>query len=153
MFKALLLAAVSLLSAEQTLSIIKPDAIEQDHIGDIESYIEAEGLKIVATKMVQLSPEQAKSFYHIHKDRPFYNDLIDYMTSGPIVVQVLEGEDAVARNRKIMGATDPSKASSGTIRKEFGTGVQRNAVHGSDSIENAQKEISFFFHSDEICKR
>lgn len=150
--KSLLLAA-SLLTAEQTLSIIKPDAVEQNHIGDIESYIEAEGLKIVATKMVQLTPEQAKSFYHVHKERPFYNDLIDYMTSGPILVQVLEGEDAVARNRKIMGATDPAKASSGTIRKEFGTNVQRNAVHGSDSLENAEKEITFFFHSDDIVSR
>lgn len=153
MFKALLFASAIFLSAEQTLSIIKPDVVEQDHIGDIQSYIEAEGLKIVATKMIQLSPEQAKSFYVIHKHRPFYKDLIEYMVSGPIVVQVLEGEDSVARNRKIMGSTDPLEASSGTIRKEFGTNIQKNAVHGSDSIENAQKEIAFFFHSDEICKR
>ena len=153
MFKALLFASAIFLSAEQTLSIIKPDAVEQDHIGDIQSYIEAEGLKIVATKMIQLSPEQAKSFYVIHKHRPFYKDLIEHMVSGPIVVQVLEGEDSVARNRKIMGSTDPLEASSGTIRKEFGTNIQKNAVHGSDSIENAEKEIVFFFHSDEICKR
>lgn len=152
MFKALLLAA-SLLSAEQTLSIIKPDAVEHNHIGDIECYLEAEGLKIVATKMVHLTPAQAKDFYHVHKDRPFYNDLVEYMISGPVLVQVLEGEDAVARNRKVMGATDPSKASAGTIRKEFGTNIQRNAVHGSDSLENSKKEIAFFFHSDEIVSK
>jgi len=149
MLKYLLLAA-SLLSAEQTLSIIKPDAVEQNHIGDIESYLENEGLKIIASKMVHLTKAQAKEFYHIHKDRPFYNDLIDYMTSGPILVQVLEGEDAVALNRKVMGATDPAKASDGTIRKDFGTNVQKNAVHGSDSLKNAAKEISFFFKTEEI---
>ena len=150
MFLKTFLLAASLLTAEQTLSIIKPDAVEQNHIGDIESYFENEGLKIVATKMVHLTPEQAKTFYHIHKDRPFYNDLVSYMTSGPILVQVLEGEDAVALNRKVMGETDPSKASAGTIRKEFGTNIQRNAVHGSDSLENAAKEITFFFKPDEI---
>lgn len=148
-FKALLLA-VSLLSAEQTLSIIKPDAVEQNKIGEIESYFENEGLRIVATKLVHLTPEQAKEFYHIHKDRPFYNDLVKYMTSGPVLVQVLEAEDAVALNRKVMGETDPSKASQGTIRADFGTNIQRNAVHGSDSPENAKKEISFFFKPDEI---
>lgn len=149
MFKLLLLAA-SILSAEQTLSIIKPDAVEQNHIGDIEAYIESADLKIVAAKLIHMTPEQAKAFYHIHKDRPFYNDLIDYMTSGPVLVQVLEAEDAVAINRKIMGATDPTKASPGTIRADFGTNTQQNAVHGSDSLENAKKEISFFFKESEI---
>lgn len=149
MIKWFLLASC-FLGAEQTLSILKPDAVEQNRIGDIEAYFESSGLKVVAAKMVHLTPEQAKSFYHIHKDRPFYNDLVTYMTSGPILVQVLEGEDAVAENCKVMGTTDPLKASPGTIRADFGTNVQRNAVHGSDSLENAKKEIAFFFKKDEI---
>lgn len=149
MLKYLLFAA-SLLTAEQTLSIIKPDAVENAQIGDIEAYFEASGLRIVAAKMTHLTREQAEAFYAVHKDRPFYKDLVNYMISGPVVVQVLEGEDAVAQNRKIMGATDPAKASPGTIRADFGTDLQRNAVHGSDSLENAKKEISFFFKSEEI---
>lgn len=147
---AVILSFSLCLFAEQTLSIIKPDAVEQNKIGDIEGYLESAGLKVVAAKLVQLTHEQARSFYHIHKDRPFYNDLVRYMTSGPVLVQVLEGDDAVAQNRKTMGATDPSKADAGTIRADFGTNTQRNAVHGSDSIENAKKEISFFFSKDEI---
>ncbi len=148
------LFAASTLCAEQTLSIIKPDAVEQHHIGDIEAYLESAGLHIVAAKLIQLTPEQAKTFYEVHKDRPFYKDLVNFMTSGPVLVQVLEGEDAVAINRKVMGATDPAKASPGTIRADFGTSVQQNAVHGSDSPANAAKEISYFFKPEEIhsCK-
>ncbi len=149
MFKVLFLAAAAF-SAEQTLSIIKPDAIEQNRIGEINAYLEAAGLNIVAAKFIHLTPEEAKQFYAVHKDRPFYNDLVAYMTSGPILVQVLEGEDAVALNRKTMGATDPAKAATGTIRADFGTDIQHNAVHGSDSIENAEKEIAFFFKPEEI---
>jgi len=138
------------LQTEQTLSILKPDAVEHNQIGEIVEYIENAGLKVVGSKMVQLTPEQAKAFYAVHKDKAFYNDLVAFMTSGPVEVLVLEGEDAVAINRQIMGATDPGKASPGTIRADFGTDVQRNAVHGSDSLPNAKKEISFFFKSDEI---
>jgi nucleoside-diphosphate kinase len=152
MFKFLFLAMTSLF-AEQTLSIIKPDAMEQNKSEEINAYLENSGLEIVASKTIQLTPEQAKEFYAIHKDRPFYQDLVKYMTSGPVLVQVLEGEDAVAMNRKVMGATDPSKASPGTIRADFGTSVQKNAVHGSDSIENAKKEISFFFQSEELVSQ
>jgi nucleoside-diphosphate kinase len=150
MLKHFLFAAAALLGAEQTFSIIKPDAVENNQIGDIEAYLESAGLHIVASKLVQLTPEQAREFYAIHKDRPFYNDLVTYMTSGPVVVQVLEADDAVALNRQVMGATDPAKASAGTIRADFGTDIQRNAVHGSDSLENAKKEIAFFFKSEEI---
>lgn len=150
MFKVLLFAAAATLGAEQTFSIIKPDAVENNQIGDIEAYLESAGLHIVASKMIQLTPEQASDFYSVHKDRPFYKDLVTYMTSGPVVVQVLEADDAVALNRKVMGATDPAKASAGTIRADFGTDVQRNAVHGSDSAENAKKEIAYFFSPEEI---
>lgn len=149
MFKYLFFVAAAL-SAEQTLSIIKPDAVEQNHIGDIDAYLEASGLQIVAAKLIRLSSEEAAQFYIIHKDRPFYKDLICFMSSGPVLVQILEGEDAVALNRKVMGATDPAKASTGTIRADFGTDMQHNAVHGSDSLENAKKEIAFFFTPDEI---
>ncbi|MGB7978545.1 MAG: nucleoside-diphosphate kinase [Chlamydiales bacterium] len=152
MFKLLCFAAASLF-AEQTLSIIKPDAVEKDQLGEIDAYLESSELHVVAAKMVQLTPEEAREFYAVHKDRPFYNDLVQFMTSGPILVQVLEGDDAVARNRRVMGATDPAKAEPGTIRADFGTDVQRNAVHGSDSLENARKEIAFFFESGEIYSR
>lgn len=135
---------------EHTLSIIKPDAVENNIVGEILEYLENAGLKIVASKMVRLTPEQAKSFYAVHKDKAFFPNLIAYMTSGPVILQVLEGEDAVAVNRQVMGATDPGKASPGTIRSDFGIDIERNAVHGSDSLENAKKEISFFFKSDEI---
>lgn len=155
MFRNFLFAAASFLAAadlkvEQTLSIIKPDAVESHQIGDIESYFESSGLRVVAAKLTQLTDEQAREFYAVHKERPFYNDLVTFMTSGPVLVQVLEGEDAVALNRKVMGTTDPAKASPGTIRADFGTSVQKNAVHGSDSLENAQKEIAFFFKPTEI---
>ena len=138
------------LQIEQTLSIIKPDAVESNHVGEILEYLENSGLKIVGSKMIRLTPEQAKSFYGAHKDTAFFNDLISFMTSGPVIVQVLEGEDAVAVNRQIMGVTDPSKASPGTIRSDFGTDIQKNAVHGSDSLSNAKKEISLFFKPQEI---
>ena len=137
------------MSIERTLSIIKPDAVAKNAIGEIISRFEKGGLRIAAAKMMHLSKAQAEHFYAIHKERPFYKDLVAFMTSGPVVVQILEGEDAVALNRKVMGATDPSKASAGTIRADFGTDVQQNAVHGSDSIENAKKEIEFFFKADQ----
>ena len=135
---------------EQTLSIIKPDAVGQNMIGNIIEYFEREGLNVVAAKMIQLTSDQAKSFYAVHKERPFFQELVDFMLSGPILVMVLEGENAVARNRQIMGATDPSKASPGTIRADFATSIERNAIHGSDSTANAKSEISFFFKPDEI---
>ena len=138
---------------EQTLSIIKPDAVGQNMIGNIIEYFEREGLSVTAAKMLHLAPDQAKSFYAVHKDRPFFQELVDFMTSGPILVIVLEGENAVARNRQIMGATDPSKAAPGTIRADFATSIERNAIHGSDSLSNAKSEIAFFFKQDEIFPR
>lgn len=138
---------------EQTLSIIKPDAIEKNVIGKILTKFEENDLKIVAAKMIFLSKEQAQKFYMIHKERPFYNDLVKFMTSGPILVSVLQGVDAVMKNRTIMGATNPSDADAGTIRKEFATDIEKNAVHGSDSLENAKIEVSFFFSDNEIFPR
>jgi nucleoside-diphosphate kinase len=140
-------------TVEQTLSIIKPDAVGQNMIGNIIEYFEREGLNVVAAKMTQLTLDQAKSFYAIHKDRPFFQELVEFMVSGPVLVMVLEGENAVSRNREIMGATDPSKAAAGTIRADFATSIDRNAVHGSDSLDNAKTEIAFFFKPQEICKR
>lgn len=148
MFKYLLF--LNALFAEQTLSIIKPDAVEQNQIGDIESHLESAGLHIIAAKLIHLTPEQARAFYSVHSNRPFFADLVTYMTSGPILVQVLEADNAVTLNRTTMGATDPTKAEPGTIRADFGTDIQRNAVHGSDSLDNAKKEIAFFFKPDEI---
>jgi nucleoside-diphosphate kinase len=138
---------------EQTLSIIKPDAVAQNQIGNILEYFEREGLSVIAAKMVHLTPAMAKEFYAVHKDRPFYMDLVDFMTSGPVLAMVLEGESAVSRNREIMGATDPSKAAPGTIRHDFATSIERNAVHGSDSLANAKQEVSFFFKANELCPR
>ncbi len=138
---------------EQTLSIIKPDAVGQNQIGNIIEYLERNGLCVVAAKMMHLSEVQAKEFYAIHKERPFYQELVDFMTSGPVLAMVLEGADAVALNRKIMGPTDPADAPEGSIRGDFATSVGENAVHGSDSKENAKTEIAFFFKSAEICKR
>ncbi len=135
---------------EQTLSIIKPDAVESNHIGAIIGLIEDAGMKVVALKMVKLSPKEASRFYVEHKGRPFYDALVAYMSSGPIVVQVLEGEDAVQSYRKLMGATNPANAEDGTIRKLYGKGIEANAVHGSDSAESAKKEISFFFKQQNI---
>jgi len=136
--------------ATQTLSIIKPDAVAANHIGEIIARFEKAGLKVAAAKMTKLTRAQAEAFYSVHKDRPFYKDLVTYMTSGPIFVQVLSGQDAVAKNRKVMGATDPKKAEPGTIRRDFGTNIEANAVHGSDSAENAKTEIAFFFTPQEI---
>lgn len=141
------------MATEQTLSIIKPDAVGQNQIGNIIEYFERDGLCVVGAKMLQLTEDQAKKFYEIHKDRPFYNDLVSFMTSGPVLVMVLEGEDAIAKNRKIMGATDPAKADKGTIRGDFATSIDQNAVHGSDSKETAKTEVAFFFKPNEITKR
>lgn len=136
---------------ERTLSIIKPDATRRDLTGRINARFEERGLRIVAQKRLQLSRQQAEQFYAVHKARPFFNDLVTFMISGPVVVQVLEGENAVALNREIMGATDPEKAAPGTIRRDFAQSIEANSVHGSDSPENAAAEIAFFFAGTEIC--
>ena len=141
------------MAIEQTLSIIKPDAVGKNNIGGIISYFEKGNLRVVASKMLHLSEKQAQEFYAVHKERPFYNDLVSFMTTGPVVAMVLEGENAVAKNREIMGATDPKKADAGTVRKDFATSIDENAVHGSDSAENAKVEISFFFRPNEILPR
>jgi len=138
---------------QRTLSIIKPDAVAKNVIGEIESRFEKAGLKIVAAKMLQLDDEKAGGFYAEHKERPFFKDLVGFMTSGPVVVQVLEGEDAVATNRDLMGATNPKEAAPGTIRADFAETIDANAVHGSDSPESAEREIAYFFAADEICPR
>ena len=135
---------------EQTLSIIKPDAVAKGVIGKIIDRFESNGLRIAAMKKIQLSKKDAEEFYAVHKERPFFNDLVDFMVSGPVVVMVLEGEDAVAKNRKLMGATNPKEAEPGTIRADFAENIDANAVHGSDSLENAKKEIAFFFSQREI---
>ena len=139
------------MAIEKTLSIIKPDAVQKKHIGKIYSRFEDGGLRVVATKMLHLDEEKAGGFYAEHEGRPFYEALIGFMTSGPISVQVLEGEDAVALNRKLMGATDPREAEAGTIRADFASSIDANAVHGSDSIESAEREIYYFFEDREIC--
>ncbi|MEM7468046.1 MAG: nucleoside-diphosphate kinase [Pseudomonadota bacterium] len=136
---------------ERTLSIVKPDAVSKNNIGAIVGKLEASGLRVVASKMIHLDRNTAGEFYGVHKEKPFYNDLMNYMTSGPIVVQVLEGEDAITVNRETMGATNPEKAAPGTIRAEFGTDVTMNAVHGSDAQDTAKSEVSFFFSEEEIC--
>lgn len=141
------------MTVERTLSIIKPDAVARNVIGRIYSRFEDRGLRIVAARMLHLTRSQAEEFYSIHRNRAFYAELIDYMTSGPVVVQVLEGESAIAHNREIMGATDPSKAAPGTIRAEFAESITRNAVHGSDAPETAAVEIAFFFGQDGLCPR
>jgi len=138
------------MTQERTLSIIKPDATKRNLIGKIITKLEDGGLKIVAQKKIQLTQAMAEEFYAVHKERPFYNDLVSFMISGPVVVQVLEGENAVMKNREIMGATNPEEANPGTIRKEFAESLEANSVHGSDSLENAQIEISFFFNDEEI---
>ena len=138
------------MSIEQTLSIIKPDATSRDITGQVNSIIEKSGLKIIGQKRIKLTKETAGKFYEVHKERPFFNDLVSFMVSGPVIVQVLKGENAVALYRKVMGATNPQEAEVGTIRKEFALSIEANSVHGSDSIENAKKEISFFFSETEI---
>lgn len=137
---------------EYTFSIIKPDATEKNVIGKINSYLEAAGLKIVAQKMVRLSRDQVEEFYAIHKERPFFNALVSFMLSGPVVLQVLKGADAVAVNRKVMGATNPKDAEAGTIRADFSESIDANSVHGSDSLENAKTEIALFFTPEEIVE-
>jgi nucleoside-diphosphate kinase len=141
------------MAIERTLSIIKPDAVAKNVIGEIYGRFEKAGLRIVAARMMQLTPKQAGAFYAVHKERPFYNELVDFMVSGPIMVQVLEGENAIKRNREVMGATNPKDAAPGTIRADFAETVDENAVHGSDGPETAEQEIAFFFKSDEICPR
>ncbi len=141
------------MAVEQTISIIKPDAVAKNVIGQIYSSFEEAGLSIVASKMMHLSKEQAGEFYAVHKERPFYNDLVSFMTSGPVMVQVLEGEDAIAKNREVMGATNPAEAAAGTIRQRFANSIDENAVHGSDAPETAAQEIAFFFGDGGICPR
>jgi len=141
------------MAIERTFSIIKPDAVGKNLIGKITQRFEDAGLKIVASRMVHLSGEQAGAFYAVHKERPFYNDLVEFMVSGPVVVQVLEGENAIAKNREVMGATNPADAEAGTIRADFAETVDENAVHGSDAPETAAEEIAFFFSADQLCAR
>jgi nucleoside-diphosphate kinase len=133
------------MAIERTLSIIKPDAVAKNVIGKIYSRFETNGLKVIAAKMAWLSPQEAGEFYAVHKERPFFNDLVTFMISGPVMIQVLEGENAIAKNRELMGATDPKKAEPGTIRADFASSIDANAVHGSDGVETAQVEIGFFF--------
>jgi len=140
------------MAIERTFSIIKPDAVAKNHIGDIYQRFEQGGLRIVAARMLHLSREQASAFYAVHQARPFFGELVDFMTSGPIMVQVLEGENAIARNRELMGATDPAKAAPGTIRSDFAQEVTENAVHGSDGSDTAAVEIAFFF-PEGVCER
>ena len=140
------------MAVEQTLSIIKPDGVQKNLIGEIYSRFEKAGLEIVAARMMHLTTEQAQDFYAVHRERPFYDDLVSYMTSGPVVVQVLSGEDAIAKNREIMGATNPADADRGTIRADFASSIEENVVHGSDGPDTAATEIAFFF-PDGICKR
>ena len=141
------------MAVERTISIIKPDAVGKNVIGEIYSRFEKAGLTIVAAKMMHLSQEKAGAFYEVHKERPFYNDLVSFMTSGLVMVQVLEGEGAIAKNREVMGATNPAEAAAGTIRADFAASIDENAVHGSDAPETAAVEIAFFFNDNELCPR
>jgi len=141
------------MSVEQTLSIIKPDGVEKNLIGEVYRRFEQGGLEIVAARMLHLSQEQAEAFYAVHRERPFYGDLVSYMTSGPVMVQVLQGEDAISRNREIMGATNPADADPGTIRKDYAASIEENVVHGSDGPDTAAQEIEFFFGDSGLCAR
>jgi nucleoside-diphosphate kinase len=141
------------MAVEQTLSIIKPDGVQKNLIGEIYSRFEKAGLEVVAAKMMHLSAEQAQGFYAVHKERPFFNDLVAYMTSGPVMVQALQGANAVAKNRDIMGATNPADAEAGTIRADFAESIEENIVHGSDAAETAAVEIAYFFGDDGVCPR
>nr|WP_299240650.1 nucleoside-diphosphate kinase [uncultured Halomonas sp.] len=141
------------MAVQRTLSIIKPDAVAKNVIGEIYSRFEKAGLKIVAAKMQHLSKAQAEGFYAEHKERGFFNDLVSFMTSGPVMIQVLEGDDAIAKNRDLMGATNPKEAAPGTIRADFAESIDANAAHGSDSPESAEREVTYFFGNDEICPR
>ena len=138
------------MALERTFSIVKPDATARNITGKVVSKLEEGGLRVIAQKRIHMSQEQAEGFYAVHKERPFFNDLVAFMTSGPVVVQVLEGDNAIARNREIMGATNPAEAADGTIRKEFAENIERNSVHGSDAPETAAEEIRFFFTDEEI---
>jgi nucleoside-diphosphate kinase len=141
------------MAVERTLSIVKPDAVAKNAIGEIYARFERAGMRVIAARMMKLSLEQAEGFYAVHRERPFFRDLVKFMVSGPVMVQVLEGENAVAKNRELMGATDPKKADKGSIRADFADSIDANAVHGSDSAENARTEIAFFFAACEICPR
>lgn len=141
------------MAIERTFSIVKPDAVAKNVIGEIYSRFEKSGLKIIAAKMLHLSREQAEGFYAVHKERPFFNELVDFMISGPVMVQVLEGENAIAVNRAVMGATNPKEAEPGTIRADFADTIDENAVHGSDGPDTAQTEIAYFFSDEELCER
>jgi nucleoside-diphosphate kinase len=141
------------MSLERTLSIVKPDGVRKNVIGDVYQRFEKAGLRIVAARMMQLTQAQAEAFYGIHRERPFFRDLVSYMISGPVIVQVLEGAGAVGKNRDVMGATDPKKATPGTIRADLADSIEQNVVHGSDSAENAAREIAFFFAETELCPR
>jgi nucleoside-diphosphate kinase len=141
------------MAVERTLSIIKPDAVAKNVIGEIYSRFEKAGLKIVAAKMAHLSQNDAEGFYAVHRGRPFYNDLVKFMISGPVMIQVLEGDNAILKNRDLMGATDPKKAAAGTIRKDFAQSIDANAVHGSDAVDTAQVEIGYFFPSSQLYSR
>ena len=141
------------MAVERTLSIVKPDGVRKNDIGEVYRRFEQAGLKIVAARMMKLSQAQAEGFYAVHRERPFFKDLVSYMTSGPVIVQVLEGDAAVARHREIMGATDPKKAAPGTIRADLAESIEQNVVHGSDSLENAAREIGYFFAETELCPR
>ena len=141
------------MTVERTLSIIKPDAVAKNNIGEIYRHFEQAGLRIVAARLLHMSRKQAEEFYAVHKGKPFYGDLVNFMISGPVMVQVLEGDNAIARNREIMGATNPREAAAGTIRADFATSAQENAVHGSDGSDTAKTEIDFFFTDDDICPR
>jgi nucleoside-diphosphate kinase len=140
------------MAIERTFSIVKPDAVRKGSIGGVLAKLEGAGLKIVATRMIHMTTAQAEQFYGVHRERPFYRSLVEFMTSGPVVVSVLEGEDAIAKNREVMGATDPAKAADGTIRKLFGANIENNAVHGSDAPETARQEIAFFFPGAELFR-
>jgi len=141
------------MALERTLSIVKPDGVTRNLIGEVVRRLERAGLKVVGSRMLRLSKSEAEGFYAVHRERPFFNDLVRYMTSGPVVVQVLEGENAVQKHRDIMGATDPRKAAPGTIRADLAASIEENVVHGSDSAENAAREIAFFFSETELCPR
>ena len=141
------------MAQERTLSIVKPDGVQRNLIGEVYRRFEAAGLEVVAARMLKLRQEQAEQFYDVHRERPFFADLVSYMTSGPVMVQVLEGEGAIAKNRELMGATNPSEADPGTIRADFAESIEQNVVHGSDSPDTAAQEVSFFFSGAEICPR
>lgn len=141
------------MAIERTFSIIKPDAVAKNVIGEIYSRFEKNGLQVIAAKMLHMTREQAEGFYAVHKERPFFKDLVDFMITGPVMIQVLEGENAIAKNRELMGATNPKEAAPGTIRADFADSIDANAVHGSDAPETAQQEIAFFFSENELCSR